>query len=120
MNKLSLLLSGIALTVASTAYAATPATFPGGEEALTTFLNENVKYPARAIENGIEGVVKLNLVIEADGSVGKISVARPLDPDLEQEAIRVAKLMPVWQAATDDAGNAVSGTVTVPVKFRLR
>lgn len=119
MNKLSLLLSGVALTAASTAFAATPASFPGGEEALATFLSENMRYPARAIENGIEGVVRLNVAIGADGSIGKVSVARPLDPDLEQEAIRLVGLMPAWEAATDDAGAAVSQTVTLPVKFRL-
>lgn len=105
--------------IASGAAASTPATFPGGQEALDTYLGSNVKYPVFAQENGIEGTVTVDFTVSPDGTVTGVKIARPLDPDLEAEAIRVVKAMPAWVPATDDAGAPVTSTVSLPVKFRL-
>ncbi len=100
------------------AMAADVPTFPGGDEALAKFISENMKYPAPAKENGVEGVVTLRLTVKPDGTIGAIKVVRMVDPDLEQEAIRLAKIMPAWNPADKD-GVAVEALVDVPFSFEL-
>ena len=92
--------------------------FPGGQEAMTKFITENMKYPAPAKANGVEGVVTLRLTVKPDGTIGAIKVVRMVDPDLEQEAIRRAKIMPAWTPADKD-GQPVEAFVDVPVTFEL-
>lgn len=70
--------------------------FPGGKTALDKYLKENMKYPQTAIDNGIEGDVDVSFTVKADGSIGAIKIVRMVDPDLEQEAIRLVKQMPAW------------------------
>ncbi len=105
---------------AATALAATPPQFPGGETALTDYLAQNMKYPAAARENGVEGVVSVSFTVQPDGSIGTIKIDRLIDPDLEQESIRLVKSMPAWQPATDDSGKAVAGNAHVDVTFELQ
>lgn len=100
------------------AMAADVPVFPGGEASLAKFITENMKYPAPAKENGVEGVVTLRLTIKTDGSIGAIKVVRMVDPDLEQEAIRLAKTMPEWTPADKD-GVPVEALVEVPFTFEL-
>ena len=104
--------------MASAAMAADVASYPGGDKAMQTFITENMKYPAPAIENGVEGVVTLRLTINPDGTIGAIKILRMVDPDLEQEAIRIAKKMPAWTPADKD-GAPVESTVDVPIRFNL-
>lgn len=108
----------VALGMAFSAMADSAPAFPGGESALQTYLAENMKYPQPAIDNGIEGVVNVEFVVRADGTIGRIKIARMLDPDLEQEAIRLVKMMPAWTPA-EVGSKAVEQTVTLPVKFTL-
>lgn len=108
------------LACAIGAFADTPATFPGGPEELDKYLATNVKYPVFAMENGIEGTVTVNFIVGRDGSISEVKVARPLDPDLEAEALRIVKGMPKWTPATDDSGAPVETPVSLPVKFRLK
>lgn len=107
------------MAVALSAAAVTPPAYPGGEEEMNSFIASNLCYPARAQENGIEGVVTLKVTVNADGKIGKVSVERPLDPDLEEEAIRIIGLMPAWNPAVNDAGMAISHIITLPVRFRI-
>ena len=115
-----LLLSCLLTGAAATLFSATPPEFPGGEQALTAYLSENVVYPAVALENGIEGTVTVQFTVQADGTITSVKVARPLDPDLEGEAIRLVRAMPRWTPGTDDDGNPVSAQASLPVKFRLK
>ncbi len=108
----------MAIVMTAACYADSAPSFPGGEEALATYLSENMKYPKPALDNGIEGVVTVEFTVKADGSIGQIKIVRMLDPDLEQEAIRLVKQMPAWTPA-DKGGQAIDQTVTLPVKFAL-
>ena len=94
------------------------ASFPGGEEALNTYIVSNIKYPAPAKDNGIEGVVGVTFVVKTDGGIGNIKIRRMVDPDLESEAIRVVKGMPKWTPATQN-GTPVESEVEVNVPFTL-
>ena len=117
MKKIATLLLG--LSMAACVLAATPASYPGGAAAMQKFITDNMVYPAPALNNGIEGVVTVSFSVAADGSIGTIKIVRMVDPDLEQEAIRLVKKMPAWKPATDDAGNAVVSTVTADIPFNL-
>lgn len=107
-----------ALGLSSVALAVTPASFPGGEAAQKQYIITNLKYPATAKENGIEGVVAVIFTVKADGTIGNIKIKRMVDPDLENEAIRLVKQMPAWEPATDN-GKPVESTAEVDVSFSL-
>lgn len=82
------------------------------------YIASNMKYPQTSLDNGIEGVVTLEATVNTDGSIGAITIVRMLDPDLEQEAIRLVKSMPAWTPA-EKGGRPVMQKVTIPVKFTL-
>lgn len=93
--------------------------FPGGNDALMKFLQENVKYPVVAQENGVQGRVVVSFVVEKDGSITDVKVVRSVDPSLDKEATRVVKSMPRWIPGKQN-GAAVRVKYNVPVSFRLQ
>ncbi|WP_436415206.1 energy transducer TonB [Petrimonas sp.] len=93
--------------------------FPGGNTAMMKFLSDNIKYPVIAQENGIQGRVITNFVVERDGSITDVQVVRGVDPSLDREAIRVIQSMPKWKAGRQ-RGSAVRVRFTLPVVFRLQ
>ncbi len=93
--------------------------FPGGQGALMSYLSSNVKYPVVAQENGVQGRVIVSFVVERDGSISDVKVARSVDPSLDREAQRVVKSMPKWKPGKQN-GQAVRVKYTVPVVFRLQ
>lgn len=93
--------------------------FPGGNGALMSYLASNIKYPVVAQENGVQGRVSVSFVVERDGSISDVRVARSVDPSLDREAQRVVKSMPRWKPGKQN-GSAVRVKYTVPVVFRLQ
>ena len=93
--------------------------FPGGPNALFEYLSKNIKYPVVAEENGIQGRVIVTFVVERDGSITDVKVAKSVDPSLDKEAQRVVKSMPHWIPGKQN-GSAVRVKYTVPVTFRLQ
>ena len=93
--------------------------FPGGSAALMSYLSSNTKYPVVAQENGVQGRVIVSFVVERDGSISDVKVARSVDPSLDREAQRVVKSMPKWKPGKQN-GSAVRVKYTVPVVFRLQ
>ena len=93
--------------------------FPGGEQALFTWLSQNIKYPAIAEENGVQGVVHVRYAVERDGSITDVKVMKSVDPALDKEAVRVIKSMPRWKPGKQK-GETVRVRLTVPVTFRLQ
>ena len=93
--------------------------FPGGNAALMQFLSKNIKYPTIAQENGTQGRVIVQFVVNRDGSVVDPVVVRSVDPYLDKEALRVIGQMPKWKAGMQ-RGKAVRVKYTVPVMFRLQ
>lgn len=92
--------------------------FPGGPAALMQFLQSNTHYPAVAQENGVQGRVTVSFVVEKDGSITDVQVARSADPSLDKEAVRVVKSMPRWTPGRQN-GSTVRVKFNVPVTFRL-
>ena len=93
--------------------------FPGGQQALFKYLSENVKYPVIAQENGIQGRVICQFVVNKDGSIVDAQVARGVDPYLDKEALRVVGQMPKWKPG-EQRGKEVRVKYTLPVMFRLQ
>ena len=94
--------------------------FPGGQQALFKYLSENVKYPVIAQENGIQGRVICQFVVNKDGSIVDVEVVRSGgDPSLDKEAVRVIKSMPKWKPG-QQRGKPVRVKYTVPVNFKLQ
>ena len=93
--------------------------FPGGPAALMKYLSENTKYPVVAQENGVQGRVTVQFVVEKDGSISDVHVLRGVDPSLDREAVRVVKSMPRWTPGKQNGIN-VRVNYRVPVLFRLQ
>lgn len=113
-----------ALTMAAPAFAQTEtadtvrAQYPGGAEAMAEYISANMKYPAQSIAHGIEGVVDLSFLVKVDGSLDNITVVRLIDPDLEAEAVRLAKGMPAWIPAKA-GGVPVESEASAAIMFSL-
>lgn len=92
--------------------------FPGGQMALLKFIAKSVKYPVIAQENGIQGRVFVAFVVNKDGSVTDVRIARGVDPSLDKEAIRVVKSLPKWKPGMQ-RGKPVRVSYSVPINFVL-
>ncbi|MCR4680377.1 MAG: energy transducer TonB [Bacteroidales bacterium] len=92
--------------------------FPGGMEALNSFLTKEIQYPEVARNNGITGTVLVEFVVERDGRVSNAKVKVPLYPDCDKEAVRGIMAMPKWKPGKN-MGKPVRCFYQVPVTFRM-
>ncbi len=92
--------------------------FPGGQTELMKFLQKNLRYPPAARENGIEGRVVLQFVVDEQGTISDIQVLRDIGGGCAEEAVRVVKMMPPWKAGKQN-GNPVKVYFKLPVTFKL-
>lgn len=93
--------------------------FPGGEEARLKFLFSQIQYPSMALEAGIDGTVILQFVVRKDGTISDVVVLRGPGGGLNEEALRVTRLMPPWEPGFKD-GKPVHVRFVMPVKFVLQ
>ncbi|QIX63502.1 energy transducer TonB [Hymenobacter lutimineralis] len=93
--------------------------FPGGQEALLQYIGKNIRYPALALRNQIEGKVFVNFTVGPDGSVTDVKVTKPLGGGTDEEAVRVIKTLPRFAPGKQN-GRAVSVSFTVPVTFAIK
>ncbi len=121
-----------------------PAQYPGGQAALMQYLAQNIRYPKISAENGVQGRVLVQFVIEKDGSLSNFKVVKDAKPvsdgitvnaqgttaegndipkeaygALNIEALRVLRGMPKWIPAKQ-RGQVVRLKYTIPVTFRLQ
>lgn len=94
-------------------------TFPGGEKALMDFINGNIVYPEIAKENNIQGRVILRFCVTYKGAVDQVQILKPVDAALDNEAIRVIKMLPAWKPGKQ-GGKPVNVWYSVPVTFQLK
>lgn len=92
--------------------------FPGNQAAMIKYIADNLRYPAKAEDAGIQGRVIISMIIEKDGSISNPGIMRSVNPDLDAEAIRIISNMPKWSPGTQ-RGEKVRVRYTVPVMFRL-
>ncbi|BCI63435.1 MULTISPECIES: energy transducer TonB [Bacteroidales] len=92
--------------------------FPGGDAELMKYIQDHLKYPVIAAENGIQGRVIVRFVVSKTGEIQDVTVLRGVDSSLDKEAVRVIKSMPKWIPGKQN-GNNVAVYFTVPVMFKL-
>ena len=93
--------------------------FPGGETALLKYLQENIKYPPKALKDSIQGRVVVQFVVDKAGKVGEVKVVRSVNKDLDDEAVRLIKTLPKFYPGRQN-GQAVAVWYTLPVTFKLQ
>ncbi|MFA7402173.1 MAG: energy transducer TonB [Bacteroidales bacterium] len=93
--------------------------FPGGEEARLQFLRDNIVYPRIARDAGVEGRVIVGFVVEPDGRITNVKIIRGKVQSLDEEALRVTKMMPRWKAGKQ-RGKSVRVQFTMPITFLLQ
>lgn len=93
--------------------------FKGGQSELFRFLGQNIKYPKDARKNGVEGTIYIGFVVEKDGSVTNLKLKRGVSPELNEEAMRVIKLLSGKWDAGWYGGQKVRVAYTLPTKFKL-
>lgn len=93
-----------------------PASFPGGHEAMLTFLKDNLVCPESELAVGEKKVVVARFLIKPDGSASDIQISQPGGKNFDREVIRVLKKMPKWEPQLAN-GNPVAVSVTQPITF---
>ncbi len=121
-------------------------TFVGGQDSMFRFLGRNIKYPAEARDLSVEGTVYIGFIVEKDGSLTNVTIKRNVpesktrvdtiqqflpkegitktrivkhqDESCAEEALRVVKLMPKWQAGKLK-GKPMRVSFVLPIKFKL-
>ena len=92
------------------------AKFQDGYNSIIKFVQENIKFPAEAKENNVHGKLMLSVVVEKDGSLSNITVKKGLGYGLDEEIVRIIKMMPKWQPA-QHKGQTVRQTQTIVIPF---
>ena len=92
------------------------AKFQDGYNSIIKFVQENIKFPAEAKENNVHGRLMLSVVVEKDGSLSDITVKKGLGYGLDEEIVRIIKMMPKWQPA-QHKGKTVRQLQTIVIPF---
>ena len=92
--------------------------FLGGYKKLNEYIADSIQYPIEAIQNKVEGKVKVRFKIDRLGHISNAKVVKGLSPELDKEAIRLVNTMPSWTPAKRN-GKLVSVYYTLPITFSL-
>ncbi len=92
--------------------------FPGGLESFGKFLGTHIHYPVAARANNTQGRVIISFVVEMDGSLTHVGVARGVGDGCSEEAVRVVKLSPNWAPGILN-GQIVRTAYSIPISFAL-
>jgi TonB family protein len=92
--------------------------YPGGIDALMSFIKQNLRYPLDARQQGIEGTVYASFVVETDGAIDSVKIIRGISATCDQEVRRVVELFPNWKPGTQ-SGNVVRVRFVLPIRFGL-
>ena len=92
--------------------------YPGGPAECMKFLSKNIRYPKKARENGTQGRVVVQFVVDKDGSIDDVKIVKSVSWELNDEAKRVVKRMPKFKPGTV-GGEPIRMRFTMPIMFRL-
>lgn len=92
--------------------------YPDGDAGLLKDIMSNIVYPEIAKENGIQGRVFVDFMVNKSGQVINVKIKRGVDPSLDAEALRVVKNLKNWTPGKQ-RGKAVKVAFTVPINFKL-
>lgn len=94
--------------------------FEGGQQKMLAFLGQNITYPQDAKDAGVQGMVVITFVVDADGSLKQVQVVKPLSKSTDEEAMRVVKMMDGKWTPGMQNGKAVAVRYTLPIKFAMK
>lgn len=92
------------------------AQFPGGQEEMMKFIQDNRQYPDEAKSQNLHGRVIVSFIVEKDGSLSNVKVMRSLGSGCDEEAVRVINSMPMWKPGKN-SGKEVRTKMLVPITF---
>jgi TonB family protein len=92
--------------------------YPGGPDAFNKFLKENINYPKQSKKDNIEGTVMAKFIISKTGKIKDLGIKESVNPEIDNEAIRVIQLMPNWIPGEKD-GEKVDVQFFLPIGFKL-
>ena len=92
--------------------------FPGGYQKMHEFIEKNLHYPKECAENGIQGRVIIDFVVERSGKLTNIRVVKSVNPALDKEALRIVNLMPKWIPGRQ-SDKTVRVKYIIPITFQL-
>ncbi len=92
--------------------------FPGGEEGLFDYIQKNLKYPKQAVDSNTTGRVTINFVVNDDGSITDVKLARGIGNGCDEEAIKIIKGLPRWNPGKQN-GKKVRVAYSLPITFQL-
>lgn len=92
--------------------------YPGGMVEFMKWLTLNLRYPPAALRTKIEGTVMISFIVNKDGSISNIKIEKHAHSLLENEALRVAGMMPKWKPGTDH-GKVCRSQVAIPIVFEI-
>jgi len=95
-----------------------PAQFHGGRDAMTKFIEDNIRYPITTVENRIGGMSVICFTVTKEGKIEHVMLSRGIDPAADREAVRAVKAMPKWIPATVK-GKAINMKFEVAVIFNI-
>ncbi|HMO32788.1 MAG TPA: energy transducer TonB [Lacibacter sp.] len=90
--------------------------FPGGADALSRYLSNNLRYPQEALEDGISGIVYIEFIVDTDGGISEVKIIKDIGGGCGREALRVVRRMPNWVPG-EQGGLKVKVRYTLPVRF---
>lgn len=93
--------------------------FPGGDSQLMEFIMRNIKYPEIAKEQGVQGKVIVNFIVDEEGKIININVVKSLSKECDAEAMRVVRLMPQWKPGMQN-GKKIKTKMNLPISFKLK
>ena len=93
--------------------------FTGGDQALLNFISTNTTYPEEAKNKNITGKVIIKFVVEKDGTISDVEVAKSVNPLLDNEALRVVRSLPKFETPAKKGGEIVRVQYMVPISFML-
>lgn len=93
--------------------------FPGGDNELLKYIEDNLEFPQEAIDGGVHGRVFVNIIVEPDGSISNAKIIRGIGSGCDEEAVRVIESMPHWNPGRRK-GEEVRVSMTIPVSFKLQ
>ena len=92
--------------------------YPGGQAAMMKYISSSLIYPESAADKEIEGKVLVSFVVDKTGKVGDVKIKKSVNKDLDKEAIRVVKGMPLWKPGMQ-AGVPQNVQFYLPIMFKL-
>lgn len=95
-----------------------PPQFPGGEKALMEYLTRQIRYPAEARANGVQGIVAVVFVVGRNGAISDVKVVKRVSKEIDEEAVRVVEGMPNWEPGRLH-DEPVAVRYTLPIRFKL-